>query len=291
MFLRRKDMLPYLLLLPSILLLLGITIYPIIYALNLSFYKWGMTSGEPMVYVGLDNYSKLASDPEYHNALANTLFFTAMTITLSFTIGLMIAILLNSEVRGLSIYRTVIMIPTILTPVVVGISFRFLYNYDIGLINYFLGVVGLTKQPWLGDPSLALPALALVDVWEWTPFMALILFAGLQSLPDAPFEAAQIDGASSFQSFRYITLPLLKPAISVAVLIRTMDAFRWFDTIYAMTKGGPGIATETLSVFTWKHGFLYFDMGYATSSALVMLLIIELFCWIYMKTVFKRERE
>lgn len=269
------------------MILLALTIYPILYAFNLSFYKWAVTSGVPAIFVGLANYADLMNSPEFFNAFTNSLLFTGTSVGLSFVTGLMVALILNSEIKGVQIYQSFLMVPTIITPIVVGMSFRFLYNFDIGLINYFLEVIHLPRQAWLGTPSLALPALVMVDVWEWTPFMALVLLAGLQSLPRNPFEAADIDGASSVQKLRYITLPLLGPAIAVAALIRTMDAFRWFDTIYAMTRGGPGDATETLSVFAWKYGFLYFDMGYATAAALIMLFVIELFCWAYMRFSFK----
>jgi multiple sugar transport system permease protein len=284
---RPRDNSPYLFLFPSVLILLGLTIYPILYALNLSFYKWAVTSGAAPNFVGLANYADLMNSSEFFNALTNTLIFTGASVGLSFVTGLMLALLLNSEIKGSGIYQSFLMIPTIITPIVVGMSFRFLYNFDIGLINYFLEVIHLPKQAWLGTPSLALPALILVDIWEWTPFMALVLLAGLQSLPQPPFEAADIDGASIVQKFRYITLPMLGQAIAVALLIRTMDAFRWFDTIYAMTRGGPGDATETLSVFAWKYGFLYFDMGYATAAALLMLFMIEFFCWAYLRLSFK----
>lgn len=157
---------------------------------------------------------------------------------------------------------------------VVGIMWRLLYNPELGTLNYLLELFGFKPINWLGEPSLALPSVIMADVWEWTPFMALILLAGLQALPRDPFEAAIVDGASPLQLFKHVTLPLLQPTIMVAVLLRMMDAFKTFDLIFVLTKGGPGMSTEVLSYYTYRYGFKFFHIGQASALSYILLAII-----------------
>jgi multiple sugar transport system permease protein len=175
----------------------------------------------------------------------------------------------------------------IIAPMVIGATFRYLLNPDFGIINYILNIFGLPKYAFLGNSSLALNSLIVVDIWQWTPFMILVLLAGLESLPEEPYEAAKIDGANFWQELKYITIPLLKPIISIAVLIRTMDAFKAFDKIFMMTSGGPGSSTETLSYFVWKVGFQWFKMGEASAMGIFMLYFVVFLSWLYIRTAGK----
>jgi multiple sugar transport system permease protein len=170
--------------------------------------------------------------------------------------------------------RSIMLIPMMITPVVVGLMWKYILNPQNGIVNYILGLLGIPGPVWLGDPKPALPAVMIVDVWQWTPFVFLILLSGLVSLPKEYFEAARVDGAGPLQTLRYVTLPLMIPFILVALLIRFIDAFKVFDTIFILTKGGPANATEVLSVYTYKVGLNFFNLGYAATLSYVMLIII-----------------
>ena len=283
MRLERKH---YLVLLgPTLLVLLALLLYPTGYVLVVSFRDYELTdpaAGSP--FVGLENYTTLLTDPTFFTALWKSILFTVGSVALSFVIGLAIALLLSRrDIRGSGFTRTAILIPMILTPMVIGAMFRFMLERDNGIINQILGLVGIERYPFLADPTWAMISIILVDVWQWTPFAVLVLLAGLESLPEEPFEAARVDGAARWAEFRYITLPLLAAPITVVLLIRTMDAFREFDKIFIMTAGGPGVATETLPLFLYRAGFQDFDMGLSAATGVVMLVIVTLVSLLYVR--------
>jgi multiple sugar transport system permease protein len=276
--------LPYLLLMPSLIFLIVVAAYPTAFAFYLSFFDWDLTDPERgMVFVGVNNFVKMVQDERFINGLARSLYFTGLSVGISFTIALLIALLLNRPLKGNAIFRTIYLVPWVLAPIMVGFSFRLMLNFNIGVINDLLSLLGLPRQAFLGEPSLAMLALILTDVWQWTPFLMLVILAGLEAMPRAPIEAAQIDGASRLQIFRHVTLPLLRPVLLIAILIRTMDAFREYDKIAIMTAGGPGRATETLAVYVAKVGFSHFDMGYASAMGLFMLYFTVFVSWLYVK--------
>lgn len=264
--------LPWLLLAPTIITLMLLTVYPLIYSLNASFYSFRF--GEIANFVGLDNFRRLLSDGLFWDSLGITAVYTVLAVLIELVLGFSMALLLYKEKRFQGVMRTVLIIPMMLSPVVVGVIWRLMYNTDTGIINYLLTSLGLPAQDWLGDPALALFSVILVDVWQWTPFMFLLILAGLQALPEEPFEAARIDGANRWQEFREITLPLLKPVLLVAILIRSMDAFRIFDQIFILTKGGPGTSTETVSLYLYKAAFKFWDVGYAAAALLIVMVLI-----------------
>lgn len=272
---------------PALAVLVGLTAFPVIYVINLSLRRYSLTNpaaGQP--FVGLENYASFLPDPGFHAALARTIVFTVGSVVLTFVLGLAVALLLHRrDIYGKGLARTVILIPVILTPLVVGATFRFILDYDNGPVNATSALLGLGRIPFLADPVWALASVILVDVWQWTPFAALVLLAGLDSLPKDPFEAAQIDGASRWEQLRHITIPLLRPVIAVVLLLRTMDAFREFDKIFIMTAGGPGTATETLPIFVWRAGFQNFNMGYAAAIGEVMIIIITVVSMLYVKRI------
>ena len=195
----------------------------------------------------------------------------------------------QSALRQAGLIRTILILPTMMTPVVVGLIWRFMYNPELGMANYLLSFLGLGPFNWLGNRHLAMYAVMFADIWQWTPFMALVMLAGLQALPDEPFEAASIDGASGLQMVRYITLPLLRPTMLVAVLIRLMDAFKSFDLIFVLTGGGPGMTTEVLSFHIYRTGFKFFHMGYAAAMSYVMLVIVVLVSQILIRFLAREE--
>lgn len=268
----RPDKYLYLFLTPSIIVLLLITLFPLAYSLFISTHDASIvTRGN---FIDIKNYFRSFTDLRFLHSLQIAFCFVLGATGLELLFGLILALLLHSEVVGNKTMRVVFVFPMMITPVVVGIMWRILYDPDFGALNYLLQSIGLPEFPWLSSPTTALIALILVDTWEWTPFMMLILLAGLKSLPYEPFEAAVIDGASSWQKFICITLPLLKPQILVATVLRMIDAFRVFDLFFVTTRGGPGKATEIASLYIYRVGFNYFHSGYAAALSIVFLLIV-----------------
>lgn len=276
---------PYLLLAPTVAVLLALSIYPLFYAVKTSF-----QTGEG-ARVSLDNFTRLFSDGFFFSAMAHTFVFAAIALTLEFLIGLSLALLLDSRLRGRNVFRALLLVPMMLPPVVVGVVWRLMLNSDFGAINGTLKGFGIdtTSLTWTASPKLAFLSIIVVDVWQWTPFMFLILLAGLQAIPSEPYEAALIDGSSAWQTFKNITLPLLKPAILIALLLRTMDLLRVFDSIFILTEGGPGNATETISLYIYRTAFRFGDFGYATAMSFVLLILTNFISAAYIRFLQKQE--
>lgn len=292
MRIRRRESTPYLILVPTIAFILMITIFPMVYSLYISFLDINlMKPYAKESFIGFGNYLYLLQDGRFWNSMINTLVLTGSGVTIEFMLGLGIALLLNREIRGSRVIRTLILVPFMTTPVVIGLIWRFLYHYDLGFINYFLRLIHLPGYLWLSDKSMALKSVIIVDVWQWTPLVALILLAGLQSLPREPYEASMVDGCSLWQTFRYITFPLLSPAILVALLIRTMDAIKLYDLIYVLTGGGPGITTETISFYLYVIGFKFFYIGRASAGSYFLLIIIIMISMLYIRLLRGKFKE
>lgn len=260
-------------LIPALTLMLALVAFPTIFIATLSFRDYVLTdTTSPRDFVGLANYTRLFADGRFASAAGRTGLFVGISVGASLVAGFAVGRLLTSRARGVGLLRTVLIVPMVITPLVVGAAFRFVLDYDLGVVNWFLATIGLPKVGWLSQTTLALPTAALVDAWQWTPFVALVVAAGLESIPTDPLEAARVDGANWMQELRYVIVPLLRPLLVVVVLIRTMDAFREFDKIYIMTAGGPGTSSETLPIFVWRAAFNYYDMGYAAAAGVVMLV-------------------
>jgi multiple sugar transport system permease protein len=260
---------------PAFLTLFIILIYPLGYSFWLSFHEWtlrGFTKGVP--WVGLNNYFSLFSNPDFINSLRITFTFVILAISIEFILGMGLALLLNHDLKGKGIIRSMILLPMMCTNVVIGLTWRLLFNYQFGIINYYIGLIGIHPIEWLSNPTLAMVSVIIVDVWNTTSYVALMLLAGLQSLPDEPFEAAKIDGATAWQTFIYLTLPLIRPVILVALLWRLIDTFRIFDVVYLLTAGGPARATETVSIYIYNYGFKSFNLGYASAASYTMIMIM-----------------
>jgi multiple sugar transport system permease protein len=276
-FLRQDNKFSWFLLIgPPFILLFLLTAVPLVLSLYTSMLDWNLADPAGAVFVGLQNFADLAVDKAFWNSMGLTAYQVIGTVSIQLVFGTIIALLLAQDFKGGQFLRSVYLIPMMTTPVVVGLMWRMLYNTDSGMVNYILGLVGIAPVNWLGDASTAMPALIAADVWLSTPFVVVILLAGLRSIPGEVYEAAQMDGASGFKMFWQITLPLLTPMIMLAVLFRVMDAIRRFDTIYVMTGGGPGNATETLDLFAYFNAFTYLEVGKGAAIATVMLLIIFL---------------
>ena len=272
----RRFNIPQLMVLPTIIFILAVSVYPLIYSFYMTLHDWSLTRAEPPTFVGIGNYISLFQDSRFWYSFRTTVIFTGWAVVMEMVIGMTLALSITRNTRFQQICRSILLIPMMITPVVLSLMWKYMYNPEYGIFNYFLYFLKIEGPIWLGEPSPALPAVIMVDIWQWTPFVFLLLFSGIASLPPDVFEAAEVDGATGFQTFRNITLPLVTPFLLVALLIRFMDSFRIFDTIYVLTKGGPANATETLSIYTYKVGFNYFNMGYAATLSYIILVIITI---------------
>ena len=262
----------WLLLVPTIFLLLALTVYPLIYSFIAMLHKINIRTGE-RTFIGFQNFIEMGTDPFFWNALKNTAIYTGTAVTVEFVLGLSLAMFLSTKLAGRNIFRSLFLTPMMLPPIVAAVIFKIIYIPDFGIINWFLGLIGIEGIIWEASVNTALLSIIIVDIWEWTPFMFLILLAGLQAIPLDPYEAAEVDGATKFQIFRDITFPLLKPAVLIALLLRIMDTLRIFDQIFIMTGGGPANATETMSLYIYRHAFRFSNIGYATAMSFVMLIL------------------
>jgi multiple sugar transport system permease protein len=280
---RRELLLPYLLVAPALVVLLALSIYPLGYSITISLQQ---ETPAGVVWT-LDHFKRLASDNFFRTALVHTFVYAAAALTCEFLLGLGLALLLNQQIRGRGIFRASLLVPMMLPTVVVGVVWRLMLNPNFGAINGTLKQLGINTESltWTASPRLAFLAVIAVDVWQWTPFVFLVLLAGLQAIPQEPYEAALIDGSSRWQTFRHVTLPLLKPAILIVLLLRTMDLLRVFDQIFILTEGGPGFATEMISLYIYRAAFRFFDFGYAAAMSFVLLALTNLVSVVYMKVL------
>jgi multiple sugar transport system permease protein len=267
--------LPYLLLAPAVLIVLCVLVYPLWNGLRAStmLYRYG----RPLESVGLENYIQLWSDPEFLNSLWVTVRFVFFAVAFETVLGLALALFCLREFYGIRFLRTVLIIPMVITPVVVAIVFRLIYASDAGMLTAFSEAMGGSQVQILGEPMRAFIGLVALDVWEWTPLMFLILLAGLQSLPQEPFEAARVDGAGPWRTFVDHTLPMLKPVLAIAIVLRTIDCFGTFDQVFVLTHGGPGTATRLISIFGYDTSFKFQQTGYAAALFVTVGLIILAF--------------
>jgi multiple sugar transport system permease protein len=283
---------PVLFLAPAVLTLLAVSIFPLIYSLLLTFNSWNLASQSGWKWVGLQNFELiLTADPFFKSSLLTTAIYVFGSVTVQFLLGLGIALLVSRPFKGQSLVRTLILLPMMTTPVVVGIVWRYMYNPELGLVNYLFSLLRLPQRVWLGETTTALPAVMVAEIWAWTPFVALVLMSALHALPKEPYEAVAIDGGAPWQAFWYVTLPLLRPTILVVLLIRLMDAFKAFDVLFVTTRGGPGISTEVLSLYTYRNGFKFFQMGYAAALSYVMLILITLVSQFLVRSMTDSGRE
>ena len=260
---------------PAVLLVATIIVYPIVYTVWMSLQDWFASSLTLPKFIGLANYQKiLVGDPRFREAVIRTLYFTGLVIAGETVLGVAMALLFNREFWGRGLLRTLAILPMVATPVAIGLVFVMMYHPTLGVANYLVTLTGLAPFKWTYSSGTALYALAVVDIWQWTPLIMLIALAGLASLPQEPYEAARIDGATALQAFWHITLPLLRPAIVVAILFRAIDAIKTFDIIFIMTQGGPANSTETINILLFNQAFSYFNMGYASSMAVALFAVV-----------------
>jgi multiple sugar transport system permease protein len=276
----------YWLILPALLTMCAVLVYPLAYSFWISFFDWNITSvGRP--FLGLRNYVEALTNASSQFIFAQNIAFAVICIALEFVIGMALALLLARQFVGRGLARTLLLLPMLTAPVLAGFNFRWIFNDRFGLANQLLIQVGLQPYAWLADANLARAVIVLVTIWQGIPFMMLLLLAGLESLPASPFEAAIVDGASAWQRFVHIALPLLRPVIVVAISLRVIDLFRTFDTIYIITFGGPGHATELLPFYIYRAAFSSGRFGFASALSYIVLVLTLLF----LIPLFYRRRE
>ncbi len=263
---------------PALVLLCGVTLYPILYTTFLSFYR-RLLIFDVSRFVGWENYGFLLRDERFWNALWNTVYFTAVSVSCEIFLGLLLAFLLNRPFRLKGWVRSLMLIPWVIPTVVSAKMWEWIYSTDFGILNFLLG----SKINWLGSPWLAMHAAIWVDIWKTTPFVVILLLAGLQVIPPQLYESAKVDGAGTWAQFRRITLPLLKPVILIVLIFRTLDAWRVFDVIYVLTGGGPANTTETLSLYAYKVLFQTLQFGYGSTLSLVTFLCVGGISLLYVK--------
>jgi len=285
--------LKFILIMPCLVILVAVTIYPTIFTLLLSFREWSLIkSPQPGAFVGIHNYARAFGDPRFLNSIKVTGIFTLASVLSSLALGLGIALLLSKETKFKRVLRTVLILPFAISPVLVGVSWRFMFNPKFGLFDYLFDVIAppLRDVVWLGNPVLAMAALVIADIWQWTPFIALILLGGLTSIPIEAIDAAKVDGASDSQILVHVILPLLKPVIVVALLLKTMFSLKMFDQVFMLTEGGPGETTETLTFYVFRTGFTFFDMGYASALSYLLVIALIFIATVYTRFLFREAR-
>lgn len=280
----REERFAWALVAPSTLLLAAVVTLPLLFVIGMSTFRIELTRPALNRWVGLDNYWQMLGDARFWHAARITAIYTATTVVLQVSIGLGLALAFSGRRRGRGLLRVSVLLPMILAPVVVGLAWRtLLLTPDYGILDYAAQVLGLGSHRWLADPGLALASVIVIHTWQWTPFAFLVFLASLHALPVEPFEAALIDRANAWQRFRYLTLPMLMPAIVVVAVLRTIVALRAFDAIFAATGGGPGTATEILNLYTYRVSFNSLSLGYGASLATVLLAVTAATSWVFFR--------
>jgi multiple sugar transport system permease protein len=274
---------------PAMVLLLALNIFPMIFAIYISLHHWTLSVDRPPRFAGLFNYEGLLLDDRFTNSIAVSATFILIAVFLEIILGFGLAFIFNSKLKGLESLRKVSLLPVMATPLVVGLIWFYMLNENFGVLNWFAEGLGFGRQPFLTDRTLAMASLVLADVWQWTPFVMLVIFAALQSLPEYVFEAGRMDGLKEHQIFFRITLPLLAPSVLVVLVIRLVDAFRMIELVFMMTKGGPASSTEMMPWYLYTTGFQSLDLGYSAAMAVTMIVIVTVVAQILVRKIANPE--
>ncbi|WP_426958980.1 carbohydrate ABC transporter permease [Muricoccus radiodurans] len=272
-------------LVPGLVYLVGIRLAPAAITLFLGFTDWNLVRNPVPRFVGLQNYLNIVEDGPFLAAMGRSVLFSLLATTIELVLGFAIALFMSREMRGRTPLRAVLLMPMVITPAVVGLIWYVLFHNAIGPLNWALSLLGIPAVDWLGDPVLAFLAVLMTDIWHWTPFMFLLSLSALQTVPGELYEAAEVDGASPWQSFRLITLPMVREALIVACILRGIEAFEIFAEPFVMTGGGPGRATETVSLHIYKSAFTFFDMGFAGAQIAVCVILVGALYSVYLRHV------
>lgn len=272
-----STLFPYFFIFPAVAIMVAGLLYPVIQAFYLSFYDWKIgTDFDDAPYVGLRHFIRMVGDENVWESIWVTIRFGFWTISIEMFLGVSLALLLEKPIRGASIFRTIFILPLMVSPVVVGLIWRYLFDARIGWINYYLVKVGFEPQVWLGDANLAFFAIVFTDIWQWTPFIFIIVIAGLQALPSEVLEASKIDGANWWQHIIFVKLPMIRSILMIALLMRLIDVFRALEVMYILTGGGPGRSTELLSLHIYNRAFDTQQLGYASAISVLLILIVTI---------------
>jgi multiple sugar transport system permease protein len=266
---RRRYML---FIVPALAVMFAVIIFPWLFTFFMSVHDWRM--GQAKTFVGVDNYTKLLSDERFLSAVVRTLVYTVLSTVLPVVLGVLSALVFHRNFPFRGVLRAIFIMPMMATPVAIALVWTMMFHPQLGVLNYLLSLVGLPPQLWVFHPSTVIPSLVLVETWQWTPLVMLIVLGGIAAIPTEPYESAQLDGASLWQMFRYITLPLIAPFLFIAAMIRMIDAVKSFDIIFAITQGGPGSASETINLYLYSVAFTYYDLGYGSAIAVMLFLLI-----------------
>ncbi|EJN57697.1 carbohydrate ABC transporter permease [Halogranum rubrum] len=278
-----ETWLGYAFMLPATLLLGVIVIYPTLRGVHMSFFELSLLQPSQETFVGLENFARMASDPQFWNAFWNSILLTGVAVALQYLVGLGMALALKEKLPGITLFRSATMVTWVLPVVVMVIIFRFLVQPEYGFINIVLGWAGLPTSYWFGNPATAFPLVVTMHVWRNAPFFAIALMAGMQSIPESLYEAAEMDGAGPLQQFRYVTLPQISHVSMIMIVLHVIYTFNNFDIVYLSTGGGPLGSTEVLATYVYKQAFVSHALGYAASIGVVMLVLLMLFTVVYVK--------
>lgn len=256
---------------PALVVVGAVIVFPWAFTLWMSVNRW--TLGQARSFAGMENYLRLAVDQRFWESLFHTLTYTALSVAAPMFLGTA-ALIFDAKFPLRGLLRGVFVMPMMATPVAVALVWTMMFHPQLGVLNYLLSLVGIPAQEWIFNARTVIPSLVAVETWQWTPLVMLIVLGGLASVPREPFESAEIDGANAWQQFRYLTLPMIAPFLMIAMIIRTIDALKSFDIIYAMTQGGPGTASETINIYLYNTAFSYYDIGYGSAMAVVFFIVI-----------------
>jgi multiple sugar transport system permease protein len=274
---------------PALLLVVGIFVYPFLYALYISFTEWTLGQQLSPTWTGLANYASLFGDDRFRNAIYRSAVFVTGAVSIELVLGFALALLFNKQLPAFGFFRTVAVLPVMVMPVATGLVWFYVLNFQYGPLNVLLRAFDLPPQNWLPNPTWAMGALILADVWQWTPFVMIVLVAGLRSLPEYVYEAAALDGLGPVETFFKVTLPLLRPVILIVLLLRFMDAFKLMDLVFMLTKGGPAGRTETLSYYIYVSGLQLFRVGLAAAASILFLIFISIVTQIFVRYMYREQ--
>jgi multiple sugar transport system permease protein len=278
----RNDPIKYLFIWPALLIVLAISIFPLIYSLTTSFMSFRLMPPTPPRFVGFDNYWSLLQNERFWNVALTTSIIAFISVFLQYAVGFAVALALNSRVPGERLFRVSFLLPMLVAPVAVALIARQIFNPTMGPLNQLMSGIGFPNLPFLTETHWALGAIITVEIWQWTPFVILMLLAGLQTLPDDVYEAAALENASPWQQFWGITFPMMLPISAAVVFIRLIESYKIIDTVFVMTGGGPGISTETLTLFAYQEGFKKFNLGYTSALSFLFLIVITIIGLVYL---------
>jgi multiple sugar transport system permease protein len=279
----------WMLIAPALAILLLLNLFPIVYALYISVHYWMLARPQPPRFAGLSNYQQLFFDERFRNSVLVSLKFIGLAVVIELLLGFGLAFIFNARLRGMATLRKLTLLPSLVMPLVVGLVWFYMFNENFGIVNWLWVMLGGTRVPFLTQGTLALLSIVATDVWQWTPFVMLVFFAALQALPEYVYEAARIDGLSESQIFFRVTLPLLRPAILIVLIIRAVDALRSLELVFMMTKGGPAGDTEVLPWYLYTTGFMSLDLGYAAAMAVLMLALVTVLSQLFIRQLESRE--